>query len=166
MMNVIKLGAIGCSLAAFAVVSLAWSAGFEFGLMHNLLSPMANLVDMVTAEPVLISVLAVIVGVLCLLSFYRRLLIGAVLFFFAIAASATEVVPSDEGGFIAMLVGALPTLIELTPAWVGVVIGVVYALAHAVAMLPTKFTSSWPSWLKSLINLLAANYGKAKNKDG
>ncbi|RDL44676.1 hypothetical protein DN730_09835 [Marinomonas piezotolerans] len=81
------------------------------------------------------------------------------------AAYATEVV-ADDGGFIAMLVGALPTLIELTPAWVGVVIGVVYALAHAVAMLPTKFTSGWPSWLKSLINLLAANYGKAKNKDG
>ncbi|MGO2354050.1 MAG: hypothetical protein ACTH58_04880 [Marinomonas foliarum] len=82
-----------------------------------------------------------------------------------IAAYATDVVAADDGGVIAMIVGALPVLVELLPAWVGVLVAVLYAAAHLVATLPAKFTANWPSWLKSLINLLAANYGKAKNKD-
>ena len=88
------------------------------------------------------------------------------LFFMPFAAYAADVVAADDGGLIAMIVGALPALVELLPAWVGVLIGVLYAVAHAVAMLPTRMTAPWPNWLKSLINLLAANYGKAKNKDG
>lgn len=83
-----------------------------------------------------------------------------------IAAYATDVVATDDGGVIAMIVGALPMLAELLPAWVGVLIGLLYAVAHAVAMLPTRITAGWPNWLKSLVNLLAANYGKAKNRDG
>ncbi|MBJ7555402.1 hypothetical protein [Marinomonas spartinae] len=88
------------------------------------------------------------------------------LFFMPFAAYAADAVATDNGGVIAMIVGALPSLVEMLPAWVGVVIGVLYAVAHAVAMLPKRFTDSWPNWLKALINLLAANYGKAKNKDG
>lgn len=91
--------------------------------------------------------------------------IGLALFFMPIAAYATDVVAVDDGGLIAMIVSALPTLIDIMPAWVGVLIGVLYAVSHLIATLPTKFTESWPSWLKSLVNLLAANYGKAKNKD-
>lgn len=84
-------------------------------------------------------------------------------------ALATEVVAevaTDDGGFIAAIIAALPALVELMPTWFGVVIGVLYAVAHAIALLPTSITANWPSWLKSLINLLAANYGKAKNADG
>lgn len=88
------------------------------------------------------------------------------LLFMPIAAYATDVVAANDGGVIAMIVGALPPLAELLPAWVGVLIGVLYAVAHAVAMLPTRITVGWPNWLKSLVNLLAANYGKAKNRDG
>jgi hypothetical protein len=81
-------------------------------------------------------------------------------------AYATDVVAVDDGGLISMIVGALPSLVSIMPAWVGVLIGVLYAVSHLVATLPAKVTDNWPSWLKSLINLLAANYGKAKNKDG
>ncbi|QUX96539.1 hypothetical protein C0J08_14530 [Marinomonas sp. CT5] len=95
---------------------------------------------------------------------YVRFIVGLCLVWLLMpfAAYATDVVAVDDGGFIAMIVNALPALVELLPAWVGVL----YAVAHAVAMLPTRMTVAWPSWLKSLINLLAANYGKAKNKDG
>ena len=85
--------------------------------------------------------------------------------FMPIAAYATDVAAVDDGGFIAMIVGALPALAELLPAWVAGLIISLYAVSHAITMLPVRFTESWPIWLKTLINLLAANYGKSKNKD-
>lgn len=112
---------------------------------------------------VVLSVL--VVGVVCMLTFYRRLLLGSLLFLVSFGAYASDALTVDDGGLIAMIVSALPTLIDIMPAWVGVLIGVLYAVSHLIATLPTKFTESWPSWLKSLVNLLAANYGKAKNKD-
>lgn len=87
------------------------------------------------------------------------------LVFMPSVAMASEVA-SDESGLIAAIVSALPALISMMPAWVGALIGVLYAVAHAVALLPEKVTAKWPKWLKSLINLLAANYGKAKNANG
>ncbi len=98
--------------------------------------------------------------------FHLIVALGVMLFFMPFAAYATDVVAVDDGGLISMIVSALPSLVDMMPAWVGVLIGVLYAVSHLVATLPAKVTGSWPSWLKSLINLLAANYGKAKNKDG
>jgi len=87
------------------------------------------------------------------------------LVFMPSVAMASEAA-SDESGLIVAIVSALPALISMMPAWVGALIGVLYAVAHAVALLPEKVTAKWPKWLKSLINLLAANYGKAKNANG
>lgn len=97
-----------------------------------------------------------------------KIVIAAVvtaLMFIPAMALASEVV-ADDSGLLASIVGALPALVELMPAWFGVVIAVLYAVAHAIALLPEKVTANWPKWLKSLINLLAANYGKAKNANG
>ena len=97
-----------------------------------------------------------------------KIVIAAVvtaLMFIPAMALASEVV-ADESGLISAIVSALPALISMMPAWVGALIGVLYAVAHAVALLPEKVTAKWPMWLKSLINLLAANYGKAKNANG
>lgn len=55
--------------------------------------------------------------------------------------------------------------LDSLPGWVGIVGAVLYGVAHAVARLPASITNSWPSWLKSLLNLIAANYGNAKNRD-
>ena len=93
------------------------------------------------------------------------LTIFAMLAFMPIAAYATDVAAVDDGGFIAMIVSALPALAELLPAWVAGLIISLYAVSHAITMLPALFTARWPIWLKTLINLLAANYGKSKNKD-
>ena len=97
--------------------------------------------------------------------FYTLFALLIAFLFMPIAAYAADAVVY-ENDFFSMVVSALPALIEVTPAWVGVLIGVLYAVAHAIALLPTSITANWPSWLKSLINLLAANYGKAKNANG
>lgn len=89
----------------------------------------------------------------------------AALMFIPALALASEVV-ADESGLISAIVSALPALVDLMPAWFGVLIAVLYAVAHAIALLPASITANWPKWLKSLINLLAANYGKAKNANG
>lgn len=60
---------------------------------------------------------------------------------------------------------ALPAL-DVLPAWAGYVVAALYGIAHTVTLLPASVTGSWPSWLKSGLNLIAANYGKAKNRDG
>lgn len=60
---------------------------------------------------------------------------------------------------------AVPAL-DMLPAWAGYVVAVLYGVAHTVTLLPASVTGSWPSWLKSGLNLIAANYGKAKNRDG
>lgn len=86
------------------------------------------------------------------------LMLGGVVF-------AADTVVTDESGLMTAIISALPALVNLLPAWVGVLIGALYAIAHLIATLPTKVTAKWPRWLKTLINLLAANYGKAKNKD-
>lgn len=95
----------------------------------------------------------------------RLFIVFCLVLFMPVVAYATDVVAVDDSGLIAMIVGALPAFVDIMPAWVGVLIGVLYTVSHLVATLPAKVTCSWPSWLKLLINLLAANYGKAKNKD-
>lgn len=91
---------------------------------------------------------------------------SVMLFCMPFVAYAADAVVVDDGGILSMIVGAMPSLINVLPAWVGVVVSVLYAIAHLIATLPVGITARWPSWLKSLINLLAANYGKARNKDG
>lgn len=89
------------------------------------------------------------------------------LFFIPFVTYAADAVAVDDsGGVIAMLVGVLPSLATALPASFGLLFSCFYALAHIATMLPARLTDSWPSWLKSLVNLLAANYGKAKNRDG
>jgi hypothetical protein len=166
-MRVRKVMIMGIGLAVAVVASVVSSVGFDVASASGLLAISDGWLGMTVGKsPMALGLLVVAIGVLCSLVFYRRLLLGSLLFFFSFAAYATDVVAVDDGGLIAMIVGALPSLVSIMPAWVGVLIGVLYAVAHAVAMLPTRMTVAWPSWLKSLINLLAANYGKAKNKDG
>lgn len=165
-MNVRKVMIIGLGLAAAAAMSVVSAIGFDVVSASGLLAISDGWMGMIVGKSPMALVLSVVaVGVLCSLIFYRRLLLGSLLFFFSFAAYATDVVAVDDGGLIAMIVGALPSLVSIMPSWVGVLVAVLYAVAHLVATLPAKFTANWPSWLKSLINLLAANYGKAKNKD-
>lgn len=90
------------------------------------------------------------------MSVYRAFVAMIVmLFFMPLVAYAADVVAVDDGGVIAMIVGALPALIEVSPAWVGVVIGVVCAVCRIITMLPDSITFNWPKWLKSLIKFLA-----------
>ncbi|WP_111639980.1 hypothetical protein [Marinomonas shanghaiensis] len=166
-MRVRKVMIIGVGIAVAAVAAMASLAGFDAVSASGLLAISDGWLGLTVGKsPMALGLLVFAIGVLCSLVFYRRLLLGSLLFFFSFAAYAAEVVAVDDGGLIAMIFGALPALIELLPAWVGVLVGVLYAVAHLVATLPAKFTANWPSWLKSLINLMAANYGKAKNKDG
>lgn len=166
-MRVRKVMILGVGIAVAMLASVVSFAGFDVVSASGLLAISDGWLGMTVGKsPVALSLIVAAIGVLCSLVFYRRLLLGSLLFFFSFAAYATDTVPIDDGGVIAMIVDALPSLVSIMPAWVGVLIGVLYAVAHLVATLPAKFTASWPSWLKSLVNLLAANYGKAKNKDG
>lgn len=54
--------------------------------------------------------------------------------------------------------------IETLPDWVGVMVAVLYGIAHAVALLPASITTKLPNSLKALLNFIAANYGAAKNE--
>ncbi len=92
------------------------------------------------------------------------LIVVAMMFVPVMAYADDVVVTVDSVGFVDMIVGVLPAVVELMPSWFGVLVGVLYAVSHLIATLPLSVTAGWPSWLKSLINLLAANYGKAKNK--
>lgn len=83
----------------------------------------------------------------------------SVLFAFIAVAIPVAALASES---VAQVVPALDSL----PAWAGYVVAVLYGLAHAVTLLPASVTGSWPSWIKSGLNLVAANYGKAKNRDG
>lgn len=94
------------------------------------------------------------------------LALSAMMFFMPFTAYASDAVAADDGGVLAVLIGALPSLVSSLPSWAGGIVGVLYAITHLIATLPTGVTESWPSWLKKLVNLLAANYGKAKNADG
>jgi hypothetical protein len=166
-MRVRKVMIMGGCIAVAVLASVVSFAGFDVVSASGLLAISDGWLGMTVGKsPMALGLLVVAIGVLCSLVFYRRLLLGSLLFFFSFAAYATDVVAADDGGLIAMIVGALPSLVSIMPAWVGVLIGVLYAASHLVATLPAKVTANWPSWLKSLINLLAANYGKAKNKDG
>lgn len=166
-MRIRKVMILGVGLAVAVVASVVSAIGFDVVSASGLLAISDGWTDMIVGKsPLALSLSVMAIGVLCSLVFYRRLLLGSLLFLFSFAAYAADVATADDGGMIAMIVGALPMLAELLPAWVGVLIGVLYAVAHAVAMLPTRITAGWPNWLKSLVNLLAANYGKAKNRDG
>lgn len=55
--------------------------------------------------------------------------------------------------------------LESLPGWVGIVVAVLYGVAHAVALLPVTVTDRLPKWVKWLLKYVAANYGKAKNRD-
>lgn len=59
------------------------------------------------------------------------------------------------------------TAIDLTqsPEWLGYAVAILYTLSHVVAVLPVSIKSKLPSWFLTLIDLVAANYGSAKNKD-
>ncbi len=54
--------------------------------------------------------------------------------------------------------------VESLPSWVGIVIVVLYGVAHAVALLPQSVNEKIPNIFKSLLNFVAANYGAAKNE--
>lgn len=55
--------------------------------------------------------------------------------------------------------------LDALPGWVGIVVAVLYGVAHAVALLPAPVTDRFPKWVKWLLKYVAANYGKAKNRD-
>ncbi|MBO1894217.1 hypothetical protein HNW13_000155 [Shewanella sp. BF02_Schw] len=55
--------------------------------------------------------------------------------------------------------------LDALPGWVGIVVAVLYGVAHAVALLPAPVTDRLPRWVKWLLKYVAANYGKAKNRD-
>lgn len=59
---------------------------------------------------------------------------------------------------------ALELPLDSLPSWVTYVVAGAYALSHLIAILPESAQAKLPSWLLSLINLFAANYGSAKNK--
>tara|TARA_B100001105_G_scaffold253444_1_gene247029 strand:+ start:6736 stop:7074 length:339 start_codon:yes stop_codon:yes gene_type:complete len=60
----------------------------------------------------------------------------------------------------------LPPLdISQAPEWLGYAIAILYGFSHVVAVLPASIKSKLPSWFLNLIDLVAANYGSAKNKD-
>ena len=160
-MRVSKVMIMGFGLAVAAVVSAVSAIGFDVVSVSGLLAISDGWLDMAVGEsPMAVGLLVVAIGVLCALMFYRRLLLGSLLFFFSFAAYATDAVAVDNGGLLSMVVGALPALIDIMPAWFGVLIGVLYAVSHLIATLPTKFTARWPSWLKTLVNLLAATVTK------
>lgn len=55
--------------------------------------------------------------------------------------------------------------VDSLPGWVGIIGAVLYGLAHATTRLPVTVTKGWPGWLRTLLNVIAANYGNAKNRD-
>ena len=61
--------------------------------------------------------------------------------------------------------GEAPHSFDGLPEWVTILFGVLYALSHAVAVLPASIKQVLPDWLINLLNLFAANYGSAKNRD-
>ncbi|WP_262242029.1 hypothetical protein [Serratia liquefaciens] len=58
------------------------------------------------------------------------------------------------------VIGALPPGFA---AWLGVITGVLYALAQLRAVLPPSITARIPSILMRLLDLVAANYKHARN---
>lgn len=77
------------------------------------------------------------------------LMLALVLMPFAALAASPELIPP----------------IEALPGWAGVMIAVLYGVAHAVALLPTSITARFPNALKEILNFVAANYGAAKNEN-
>jgi hypothetical protein len=68
---------------------------------------------------------------------------------FAVMAADAMTVPVDSG----------------ITGWIGIVVAIAYGLAHTVALLPEPVANKLPQWVKSLLKYVAANYGKANNKD-
>ncbi len=75
------------------------------------------------------------------------LLVGCLLASFAMADEAVGLAVSED-----YLMGAF-----------GVATTVLYGVAHMVTRLPASVTGSWPPWVRVLIDVIAANYGNAKN---
>ena len=72
----------------------------------------------------------------------------------AVVVGTAEVLPDSSD-----------VLAGLLPDWVMVVLAILYGLAHVVARLPVTLVERLPGWLRSLLDLVAANYGNAKNRE-